>query len=82
MDHWKSGLPVIAVTLPRLSPFIVAMQMGVEHYSAVLFGLMLGINPVNQPGVQGYKEIAFRLLGMKGKEPMTAALNELKEFGL
>jgi glucose-6-phosphate isomerase len=82
MDHWRSGIPVMAVTLPRLHPFIAAMHMGIEHCSAVLFGLMLGINPVNQPGVQGYKEIAFRLLGMKGEKPLAESLAELKDFGL
>jgi glucose-6-phosphate isomerase len=82
LDHWKSGVPVIAVTLPHLNPFIIAMQMGVEHYGAVLFGLMLGINPVNQPGVQGYKEIAFRLLGMKGEKLLEESLKELKDLGL
>jgi glucose-6-phosphate isomerase len=82
LDHWKSGVPVMAITLPSLNPFLIAMQMGIEHYAAAVFGLMLGINPVNQPGVQGYKEIAFRLLGMKGKEPLKKSLRELKEMGL
>ncbi|MBN1797478.1 MAG: hypothetical protein JW822_02810 [Spirochaetales bacterium] len=82
LDHWKSGVPVIAVTLPSLNPFSIAMQMGVEHYGAALFGLMLGINPVNQPGVQGYKEIAFKLLGMKGEGLLEESLKELKNLGL
>ncbi len=82
LDHWESGVPVIAISLPHPNPFLVAMQMGIEHYAAVLFGLMLGINPVNQPGVQGYKEIAFELLGMKGKELLEESLNELRELGL
>jgi glucose-6-phosphate isomerase len=82
LDHWKAGVPVIAVNIPGLNPFLISMQMGVEHYAAVLFGLMLGINPVNQPGVQSYKEIAFKLLGMKGDEALQESLRELKELGL
>jgi glucose-6-phosphate isomerase len=82
LDHWKSGVPVMAVTLPSLNPFLIAMQMGIEHYAATVFGLMLGINPVNQPGVQGYKEIAFRLLGMKGEELLENSLSELNKLGL
>jgi glucose-6-phosphate isomerase len=82
LDHYKSGVPVTAVKIPGLSAFPVAMQNGIEYLAAAIFGLMTGINPVNQPGVQGYKEIAFNLLGFKGDAAMEKAVLELKEFGI
>jgi len=82
LDHWKSGVPVMTVKLPSLSPFAIGAMTGIEHVSATLFGLMDGIDPVNQPGVQGYKEVAFSLLGMKGPEEKKSILNALKELGL
>jgi glucose-6-phosphate isomerase len=82
LDHMKSGVPVTAITIPRLSAFHIGMQTGIEHLSAAIFGLMTGINPVNQPGVQGYKEIAFQLLGLKGDAEQKQAVAELEAFGM
>jgi len=82
LDHWHSGVPVMAIKMPNLSPFIIGMAMGIEHLSATVYGLMIGINPLNQPGVQGYKEIVFSLLGMKGNAPRLKTLRQLKDLGL
>ena len=82
LDHHRSGVPVTAVRLPEVSAFHLGMLTGVEHLACALFGLMSGINPVNQPGVQGYKEIAFGLLGLKGKDVQEKAMRDLKDFGL
>ncbi|RPJ07820.1 MAG: hypothetical protein EHM28_05970 [Spirochaetaceae bacterium] len=82
LDHWKSGVPVMAVKIPELSAFHMGMHTAMEHMSSALFGLMTGINPVNQPGVQGYKEIAFKLLGIKGEAEQAKAKTELEEFGI
>ncbi len=82
LDHHRSGVPVTAVRLPSVSASHLGMLTGIEHMACVLFGLMSGVNPVNQPGVQGYKEIAFSLLGLKGKGEQEKALRELEEFGL
>jgi glucose-6-phosphate isomerase len=82
LDHQHSGVPVTAIRLPRVSAFHLGMLTGIEHLVTALFGLMSGVNPVNQPGVQGYKEIAFGLLGLKGAEEQNKALSQLKAFGL
>jgi glucose-6-phosphate isomerase len=82
LDHQRSGVPVTAIRLPRVSAFHLGMLTGIEHLATALFGLMSGVNPVNQPGVQGYKEIAFGLLGLKGAEDQNKALAQLKAFGL
>jgi glucose-6-phosphate isomerase len=82
LDHWKSGVPVMAVKIPALTPFLLGMHTAMEHASSALFGLMTGVNPVNQPGVQGYKEIAFRLLGIKGEAEKAKAKKELEDFGI
>jgi glucose-6-phosphate isomerase len=82
LDHHRSGVPVTAVRLPRVTAFHLGMLTGVEHLACALFGLMSNVNPVNQPGVQGYKEIAFGLLGLKGAAEQDQAMTALKEFGL
>jgi len=37
---------------------------------------MLDVNPFDQPGVEAYKKNMFALLGKKGFEEQTKALNE------
>jgi glucose-6-phosphate isomerase len=39
-------------------------------------GYMLDVNPFDQPGVEAYKKNMFALLGKKGFEEQTAALNK------
>ena len=39
-----------------------------------LSGLMLGVNPFNQPGVEAYKKNMFALLGKPGYEAETKAI--------
>ncbi|MBN2350957.1 MAG: hypothetical protein JXD23_00200 [Spirochaetales bacterium] len=82
LDHRRSGVPVTAVRLPRVTAFHLGMLSGVEQLATAVFGLMSGVNPVNQPGVQGYKEIAQGLLGLKGTGAQDKAMGELRAFGL
>jgi glucose-6-phosphate isomerase len=82
LDHWQSGVPSMAWVFPdQVDEFSVGQFLQVHFVATVLFGLMIGVNPVNQPGVQGYKEIAFQLLGMKGKEEQEKKLGMLKNLG-
>ena len=82
LDHHRSGVPVTAVRIPRLTPFHIGMWTGIEHLACAVFGLMTEVNPVNQPGVQGYKELAFSLLGFKGRDAQSETLADLKAYGI
>jgi glucose-6-phosphate isomerase len=83
LDHWQSGVPSMAWVFPEtVDEYTVGQFLQIHFVATVLFGLMIGVNPVNQPGVQGYKNIAFELLGMKGKEEQEKKLKTLKALGL
>ena len=38
------------------------------EFACGISGYMLGVNPFNQPGVEGYKKNMFKLLGRPGYE--------------
>ncbi|HZK38768.1 MAG TPA: glucose-6-phosphate isomerase, partial [Clostridia bacterium] len=42
--------------------------------ACAISGYLLGVNPFNQPGVEGYKKNMFALLGKKGYEEHRSAL--------
>ncbi len=83
LDHWQSGVPSMAWVFPgEVDEYTLGQFLQIHFVATALFGLMIGVNPVNQPGVQGYKEIAFQLLGMKGVESQAEKIKILKSLGL
>ncbi|WP_234572852.1 glucose-6-phosphate isomerase [Rhodohalobacter sp. 614A] len=63
--HTEGGVPVLKINIEKLN----AQQLGKLIYFYELFTAvyvyMLGVNPFNQPGVEGYKKAMYRLLGKK-----------------
>lgn len=61
--HTDGDVPVLKIILEKLN----AQQLGKLIYFYELFTAvyvyMLGVNPFNQPGVEGYKKAMYRLLG-------------------
>jgi glucose-6-phosphate isomerase len=59
--------------------FTVGQHTQINFVSEVIFGLMLKVNPLNQPGVQAYKEAAFKLLGLRGRPLRDQSLIRAKQ---
>lgn len=61
--HTEGEVPVLKIIIEELN----AQQLGKLIYFYELFTAvyvyMLGVNPFNQPGVEGYKKAMYRLLG-------------------
>ncbi|RMD68929.1 MAG: glucose-6-phosphate isomerase, partial [Bacteroidetes bacterium] len=61
--HLDGGVPNLEIRIPAFE----ARHLGALFYffekSCALSGLMLGLNPFDQPGVEAYKRNMFRLLG-------------------
>lgn len=61
--HSEGGVPVLKINIEKLN----TQQLGKLIYFYELFTAvyvyMLGVNPFNQPGVEGYKKAMYRLLG-------------------
>jgi glucose-6-phosphate isomerase len=73
----KEGRPVTTVTFPALSAGEVGEFFYWLEVQTVAAGALLGIDALNQPGVEEGKQFAYALLGRPGYE---ARLRELETF--
>ncbi len=71
----KAGRPVASVTFPEVGPGEVGEFFCWLEVLTVAAGALLGINPLDQPGVEEGKQYAYGLLGRPGYE---ARLRELE----
>jgi glucose-6-phosphate isomerase len=61
--HRNIGVPVFEIHLNKLSIENLGMLFYYFEYSVYISGLLLGINPFDQPGVEAYKKLMFKGLG-------------------
>lgn len=66
-------------TLPTLSPFHLGQFLYTCEISTVLEGWLEGINPLDQPGVEAYKNYMFGLLGRPDKAEWAAQVEGAAE---
>lgn len=66
--HADGGVPVISIDGGELNERKVGELFWFFQLSCGISAYMLGVNPFNQPGVEGYKRNMFRLLGKPGYE--------------
>ena len=80
LAHEDGGVPVIRISIPEVSAYVLGQLIYFFEMGCALSGYMLEVNPFDQPGVEAYKKNMFALLGKKGFEEKTEALN--KRLGL
>ncbi|MDA1179015.1 MAG: glucose-6-phosphate isomerase [Planctomycetota bacterium] len=56
--------PTATICLPRVDAYHVGQLLQMLMLATVVEGRMMGINPYGQPGVEGYKKIMRRELGL------------------
>lgn len=61
--HIAGGVPVIGITAPGRWEEGFGELVAFFELSCALSGLMQGVNPFDQPGVEAYKKNMFRMLG-------------------
>jgi glucose-6-phosphate isomerase len=66
MSLAKNGRPSLLITLPRINPFTVGQLLFLLELETYLCGQLLNIDPLDQPGVEQGKLLAYALLGRKG----------------
>lgn len=74
--HQEGGTPTILLELPERT----AYELGYLFYFFMLAcgvsGYLLGVNPFDQPGVEGYKKNMFALLSKPGYQELTDTLHQ------
>ena len=74
LAHVDGGVPVIRISIPKVTPYVLGQLIYFFEMACALSGYMLKVNPFDQPGVEAYKKNMFALLGKKGYEEKTEAL--------
>jgi len=63
LAHHEGGVPNMTVTIDRRSPDCLGRLFYLFEFSVAISGLLLRVNPFDQPGVQEYKNNMFAMLG-------------------
>ncbi len=66
--HADGGLPNMTITLARRDEYRLGQLFYFFEFAVAVSGLLLGVNPFDQPGVEDYKNNMFALLGKPGYE--------------
>lgn len=74
LAHVDGGVPNMRVVLPELNEYYLGQLIYFFERACGVSGLLLDVNPFNQPGVEAYKKNMFALLGKPGYEAETEAI--------
>ncbi len=70
LAHHQGDVPSMTITLSRRSAFDLGQLFYFFQFSVAVSGLLLKVNPFDQPGVEDYKNNMFALLGKPGYEKL------------
>jgi len=54
--HKKIGIPIIRIDIPEMTPYYFGQMVYFFEMTSAITGLLMGVNPFDQPGVESYKE--------------------------
>ncbi len=77
--HYHGGVPCMSLILPKLDAFTIGQLYQLEMNTIALGGLLLGVNPFIQPGVQQYKAVANAKSGKPGTEKELAEMEKIEK---
>jgi glucose-6-phosphate isomerase len=72
----KAGRPNLTLDLPEVNPFVMGQLIYLLEVATVAAGGLLGVNPLDQPGVEGGKRTASGLVGRPGYEDSRREVDE------
>jgi glucose-6-phosphate isomerase len=76
LAHVDGGVPNIRISVPKLDEFYIGELIYFFEKACGISGLIEGVNPFNQPGVEAYKKNMFALLNKPGYEAESKAIQE------
>lgn len=72
--HVDGGVPNIVISVPEVTERYLGQLIYFFEKACGISGYLLGVNPFDQPGVEGYKRNMFALLNKPGYEAQSAAM--------
>ena len=76
LAHVDGGVPNIRISVPELNEYYIGQLIYFFEIACGISGLVLNVNPFNQPGVEAYKKNMFALLNKPGYEAESKAIQE------
>ncbi len=76
LAHVDGGVPNIHVSVPELNEYYLGQLIYFFEKACGISGLIMEVNPFNQPGVEAYKKNMFALLNKPGYEAESKAIQE------
>ena len=76
LAHVDGGVPNLRIEMERLDEYNLGRLIYFFEKGCGISGLILGVNPFNQPGVEAYKKNMFALLGKPGYEKETETIKQ------
>ena len=76
LAHVDGGVPNMRVSVPQLNEYYIGQLIYFFEKACGISGLLEGVNPFNQPGVEAYKKNMFALLNKPGYEAESKAIQE------
>ncbi len=76
LAHVDGGVPNLRLVVEKLDEYHIGQLIYFFERACGISGLLLEVNPFNQPGVEAYKKNMFALLGKPGYEAETEAIRE------
>jgi len=64
--HYEGGVPNLSIIVPERTPYYLGQLFYFFEKTIAMSGLLSGVNPFDQPGVEAYKKKMFQLLGKPG----------------
>lgn len=74
--HVDGGVPNMKISIEKLDEYNIGQLIYFFEKACGISGLILGVNPFNQPGVEAYKKNMFALLNKPGYEAESLAIQE------
>lgn len=74
LAHVDGGVPNMRVIVPELNEECIGQLLYFFEKACGISGILLGVNPFNQPGVEAYKKNMFALLNKPGYEEESKAI--------
>ncbi len=76
LAHVDGGVPNMQIEVPQMNEYYVGQMIYFFEKACGISGLLLEVNPFDQPGVEAYKNNMFALLGKPGFEEQTKKIQE------
>jgi glucose-6-phosphate isomerase len=64
----RAGRPNLTLRLPEINPFTMGQLIYLLEVATVAAAALFGVNPLDQPGVEGGKQTTYGLMGRPGFE--------------